>query len=705
MADQFSNRQNILRVVILFIISVLFIRVAKLQLFDDYAEQSQIQSLIRKVIFPARGALVDRNGKMILSNTVAYNLMMTPRLLDKNMDTARLCKILNITDSTFKAMYKKALDKELNRNIPIPVFKDLDNETVAGLFEYIGNYQGMDLVPHTIRSSNYNCGGLVIGYTGEVSANMLKTDRWQSYTKGDYVGIAGLENKYEEILCGQRGIKYYTRDNKNRITGSYKNEKLDTAAIPGKDLELFMDIELQQYAEKLMVNKLGSAVAIDPNTGGILAMVSSPSFDPNIVNAADRSQQMYKMLTDPTKPLFNRAVQAYYPPGSTFKPLSALVALDQGVATAATGYGCGGRYHTCGGKIKCTHAGGGHAANLANAMANSCNSYFCHMYKLALDNPKHGGVRKGLEVWGQYMNNFGLGHPLGIDFPIEIGGSIPGPDVYDKMYTKDKWNSCNNAMNGMGQGEILCTPIQLANAMCIIANKGHYYIPHFVKKVGKDSNHKLLKPYLKKIKPVNIDDIAYQAVFAGMEKVVTNGTGTVAKIPGIDVCAKTGTVENYGPLVINGKPVKNKNHSMFVAFAPKDSPKICIAVCIENAGYGATWAGPVASLMIERYLTDTVRKARKGLEHKMTHSDVIPKNIYIVDSLLRERSAAIEARKKAKADSLKKLNIKDPEEIKAEEEKKKNNKKEEEGWFKKLFSQAIIKEEEYNAKEEPIRKG
>jgi penicillin-binding protein 2 len=659
MADQFYNRQNIIRVLFIAIAAILVLRIAKLQIFDDYGPEGTGQSVVRQVIFPARGALVDRKGKMILNNSIYYNLLITPKLIDKNMDTARLCQVLEITDSTFRETLRRAMLKEVNKNKPIIVFKDISQERVAGLQELIYNYSGFELQPHSVRSSTYACGGLVIGYTGEINSSMLKNPRYAGYNKGDYVGLTGLENKYEVILTGQHGIKYITRDNLNRPTGAYKNGKLDTAAVKGADLNLYMDIELEQYAEKLMAGKLGSAVAIDPKTGGILAMVSGPSFDPNIVNAPDKGAQMLKMLTDATKPLFNRAVQAKYPPGSTFKPLSALVALDEGVATAATGYPCGGRYSTCGGKIKCTHSGGGHASNLANAMANSCNSYFCDMFKLAIDNPSIGDQKKGLDKWRSYMTSFGLGAPLGVDLPQEIGGNIPTVAFYDKMYNGN-WNSCNMCMLGMGQGELELTPLQLANAMCMIANKGFYYTPHFVRAIGKDTAHPLLEKYLVKHQAVHIPDSAFAYVFAGMEAVVDRGTGTVAKIPGIKVCAKTGTVENYGPLVIGGKVVKNKNHSMFVAFAPMENPKICVAVCIEQAGYGASWAGPIASLMIQKYLTDSIPQSRKALEKKMTTASIIPHNVYLADSLMKQRNRLIQERKKYVADSIKRFNaIKD----------------------------------------------
>ncbi len=648
MADYFNNRQNITRVIFIAIAAILILRLFVVQVLSDYGAVAQGQSISRQVIYPARGALLDRKGKSILQNTLNYNLYFTPKHLGKNMDTASLCKILGITDSTFRETMRRAGLREQNKNKAVVAFKDLSAERIAGLQEIIGDYPGFELREHTVRSSPYACGGLVVGYTAEISQKMMEDPKYGSYNRGDYIGMAGLESYYEDILVGQRGVKYSKRDNLNRLQGSYKNGKLDTIAQKGADLNLYMDIELQQYAEKLMSNKLGSLVAIDPKTGGILAMASAPTFDPNIVNSPDRSKLMSAMLTDPTKPLYNRAVLAQYPPGSTFKPLSALVALDEQLITPSFGLGCGGRYSACGGKIKCTHSGGGHAANLANAMANSCNSYFCHLFRLAVDNPKYADKNKGINKWNEYMHKFGLGQKTDVDLPNEKPGSIPDAALYNKMYNNN-WNSCMNCMVGMGQGEILLTPIQMANAMCIIANKGYYYTPHFVRAIGGDSNHVKIRKYLKKHEPVHIADSSFEAVKLGMEYVVKQGTGTVAKIPDIRVCAKTGTVENYAS--INGKYTKLKNHSMFVAFAPAEDPKICVAVVIENSGYGATWAGPIAALVMQRYLTDTIPKYRKPLERKMINSNVIPKFVYQVDSVRKQEQRAKDARKQFVIDS------------------------------------------------------
>jgi penicillin-binding protein 2 len=570
------------------------------------------------------------------------------------MDTLRLCSILGITDSNFKESYRRAILKEPNRNRPIPVFKELSEEKVASLQELMYDFPGMELQPHTVRYSPYACGGLVIGYTGEISARMLEDEKYAGYQRGDYLGLSGLEKSYEEILRGLRGVKKSTRDNLGKITGSYKNGKYDTMAVRGEDLELYMDIELEQYAEQLMANKLGSLVALDPRNGGVIAMVSTPSFDPNIVNAEDKGTQMAKMLKDATKPLLNRAIQGEYAPGSTFKPLTALVALDEGVITPSFGLGCGGRYSACGGKIDCTHSGGGHAANLGNAMANSCNSYFCHLFRLAVDNPKYNDRGKGLTKWREYMNNFGFGVPLGIDLKSEKSGFIPTDSFYNSWYGKDKWNTCMNCMNGMGQGEVTATPLQMANALCLIANRGYYYKPHFVKSIGGKEDHPLLEKFHKKITPVHIPPESYYAVIAGMEAVIDRGTAKIARIPGIRLAGKTGTAENYALLSVEGPPVKQANHSMFVAYGPIDSPRICVAVVVENSGYGATWAGPIASLVIEKYLTDTIPKGRKGIEKKMKSSKVIPRNVYLIDSIQRMRDKIRMERRKAREDSIKK---------------------------------------------------
>jgi penicillin-binding protein 2 len=371
-------------------------------------------------------------------------------------------------------------------------------------------------------------------------------------------------------------------------------------------------------------------------------MVSSPSYDPNLLRGKDRSKNFGKLFLDATKPLFNRAMKGSYNPGSTQKPLTALVALDEGVISPSYGYPCGGGYYSCGKRVGCTHSGGGHAGNLRLALANSCNSYFCHIYRLSIDKKGYKDVKEGLHHFYEYMSSFGLGHPLGVDLPSEKGGTLFDSKDYDKMYN-GSWNSCTNMYVGMGQGEIASTPLQMANAMCIIANRGYYYTPHFVKSVAKNPKDPILAPYLERHTVTHIPDSSFEIVGLGMMDVVDKGTGTVARLPGVEVCAKTGTVENKA--IVNGQVLKLQNHSMFVAFAPRVNPKIAIAVVVENSGFGATWAGPVASLMIEKYLKDSVATKRKSLEDKMYNAHLIPKYTYVIDSARRLKDKLIWERK------------------------------------------------------------
>ncbi|HNB82395.1 MAG TPA: penicillin-binding transpeptidase domain-containing protein, partial [Chitinophagaceae bacterium] len=554
---------------------------------------------------------------------------------------------INVPIEDFRAQLKKVINKN-GWHKPSSLYKNLSPVSVARLQENLYEFTGIDLVEHAERNYNYDCGGTILGYINEVSETQLKSERYSSYEKGDYIGINGLENYYEDELKGAPGVQYLLRDVKQRIQGPYKEGRLDSAAVPGKPLHLYLDADLQKLTESLMANKLGSAVAIDPNTGGILAFANGPSFDPKLLTGSNKGMHLSRMLTDATKPLFIRAIQAKYPPGSTFKPLTALVALDEGVITADYGYPCNGGYYACGRRVGCTHAGHGHARNLAYAIANSCNAYFCHVFRLAIDASKHQNVHVGLQRWHDYMSSFGLGHPIGVDIPHENGGSIPDSSYFNKVY-KGNWNSCNMAIIGMGQGEIELTPMQMANAMCIIANKGFYYVPHFVKSIDADSNHPLLQKYHERKVVARIADSSFEYVIAGMQAVVDEGTGKIAKMPDVTVCAKTGTAQNER--MINGQKVKLQNHSMFVAFAPRQNPKIAVAVCIENAGYGATWAGPIASLMIEQYLKDSISEKRKYLVKKMQDAKIIPNYTYILDSLDKQMAKMKELQKKATKDS------------------------------------------------------
>lgn len=611
---------------------VILIKLFFLQLFnEEYKILANDIAITRKVVYPPRGVIYDRNGKVMLYNQVVYDLIVTAYEVPKDIDTAMLCNALAIDKKTYEKLFHRASVKNGPRR-KAAMMEQLSPEQTARLQENMYAFPGFELSERYIRTYPDPSAALVLGYIGEISPSKLKEDKYASYRQGDYLGINGLEYTYEEVLRGQRGIHYLERDNFNRPTEPYLKGKLDTAAVAGRSLELYLDAELQAYGERLMAKKIGSVVAIDPKTGGILAMISAPTYDPNLLKGSERSRNFAKLDRDATKPLFNRAIKGEYQPGSTMKPMTALVALDAGVITPSFGFPCGGGYYNCGRRIGCTHSGGGHAANLRAALANSCNAYFVHILRLLVDAKKYGNVKRGVQRWHDYYYDFGYGHPTGVDLPYEKGGLLPDSASYNGMYNNN-WNSCNMLFVGMGQGEIALTPIQMANSLCIIANKGYYYTPHLVKSIGGNPKDTLLKKYLVKHKVTNISDSAYNIVGLGMQDVVERGTGRVAILPGVNVCAKTGTVENKAR--VNGQVVKMKDHSVFVAYAPRENPKIAIAVIVENAGFGATWAGPVASLMMEKYLNDTIANNRKHLETRLYNANLINQYVYTIDSMQR----------------------------------------------------------------------
>jgi len=625
-------RSILVRALFVVMALVIIVRLFTLQIMDDkYKILADDQAIYKKIVYPARGEMLDRKGRNLLINDIAYDLQVTPNKL-KDLDTALFCRVMNMTEDDFIKSIAKIIKKNGDRR-PSVFIASLSPEQNTRIQENLYLFNGFEIIQRTQRRYPMGIGGHIFGYVNEISPARLEMERYASYRQGDYVGINGLEGVYEEVLRGQRGIEYWVRDVYNRPQDPYRNGQLDTPAIAGKTLELYLDAELQAYGEKLMQGKIGSVVAIDPKTGGILTMVSSPSYDPNLLTGADLSRNYSKLYQEYTRPLFNKATQATYPPGSTFKPITGLVALDLGVITPAFGLGCAGGYYQCGKRIGCTHSNAGHAANMRVALANSCNSYFCHLQRLIVDAKQFGNVKNGLQHWHDYMNTFGFGVTLGIDITGEYPGIIPDSVFFNKLYN-NHWNSCQLTFMGMGQGEVTVTPIQMANAMCMIANRGYYYIPHFVKSIGGDKDHEMLKKYNQRIDALtHVSKEAYDAIINGMVDVTVSGTGRVAKLDGFNVASKTGTAENYAS--IHGQRVKLDNHSVFVCFAPADDPKIAIAVIVQNSGYGATWAGPVASLLMEKYLTDTVK--RKPLEDRMVSGNTIKKYIYTIDSLNRVR--------------------------------------------------------------------
>jgi penicillin-binding protein 2 len=485
---------------------------------------------------------------------------------------------------------------------------------------------GFFLQPRPVRSYPYDAAAHILGYINEVDTSIINRSNG-FYQPGDYAGRTGLEQYYETVLRGQRGTELWIKDNFNRLVGHYENGIFDTAAVPGRNLRTYIDIELQQLAEKLLTNKVGAIVAIEPKTGGILAMASGPGYNPNDLTGPNKQKNYSKMLLDVSSPLYNRAIKGQYPAGSTYKPLGALIGLDEGVITPQSGYPCRGAYTECGHVVRCLENWPGHAANLRLAIAHSCNSFFSYTIRRTIDNPKYHNPRIGLTKWKQYCNAFGYGHRLGIDIPNENGGNIPDTSDYDREY-RGQWNSCTMTGGGLGIGQdkMLVTPLQIANAICIVANKGYYYTPHFVKSIDdeKDEDTSLVNRFRTKHSVLtHISDSAYNVVIEGMHDVTVVGTAAaIPKIPGIEICAKTGTAQNKR--VIDKKVVELKDHSLFVCFAPKENPKIAIAVVIENGGFGSTWAGPIAYLMTEKYLTDSLRADRQKEVERIANTNLMP---------------------------------------------------------------------------------
>jgi penicillin-binding protein 2 len=633
-----QSRQNFIRILFLLAFIVLMLRLLFLQLGSRKYDLLALDNAVsKKIIYPDRGIIFDRKGKSILENTLTYDLMINPTQL-KGMDTLGLCKILNISVEDFKDRVVGAIVKN-GRYRPSVFEGSLAIQTFVQLQENIFRFEpGFFLQERPIRSYPFKAAAHILGYVGEVDSNILKRTNYY-YQMGDYMGLSGLERYYESILMGQRGVRYQIKDNKNRIVGSYEKGLYDSVAIAGRNLSTYIDIDVQVLAERLLKNKLGAIVAIEPQTGGIIAMASGPTYDPNQLTGNQRKNNFSWMLRDTARPLFNRAIKGQYPPGSTIKPMGALIALDEGVITPDFGIGCGGAYFGCRRPIKCTHDNPGHAANLRVALANSCNSYFSHIYRLSVDNPRLNGTVNGYLKWKQYMNSFGMGVKLGIDLPSEDKGLIVDTSFYNRLYNRS-WSSCTNVFLGIGQGEMQATPLQMANLMCIIANKGYYYTPHFVKSIeAQTQEDTVLSKFNNKHQVTNIPAGIYDIVQMAMQDVTESGSGRIARIEGIAVASKTGTAENYG--IIYGKREKLKDHSWFVCFAPRENPKIAVAVIVENAGFGATWAGPMAGLIMEKYLKDTLSAIRWKEVERIENQEIILPIVKAkrnrLDSLKRER--------------------------------------------------------------------
>ncbi len=618
-----QSRSRIIRLIFLVAFVVIIVQLFRLQVVDSkYSQLAMDNAVFPKIVYPERGIIYDRKGKAILNNAIMFDLMVTPAEI-KNFDTASFCRLMEVDTAEFRKRVRDAIIRETR--VRPSVFQSLMTPQMQARFEENAwRFPGFALVERPVRVYPFNTAAHILGYIGEVDTSDIRRSG-NFYRMGDYIGKSGLESTYEKVLMGQRGVQHLIKDNRNRLVGNYENGMFDTSAIAGRGVRTYLDVELQQLAEKLLTGKIGSVVALEPKTGGILAMASGPGFDPNELTGPDKQKNYARLVLDVSRPLFNRAIKGQYPAGSTYKPLGALIGLDEGVITPASGITCFGSYHYCGRSYGCTEKFGGHANNLRLAIAWSCNSFFYNTFRLTLDNPKYRSPRKGLTEWKRYMSAFGYGHRLGVDLPSEDGGNIPDTTQYDKEY-RGVWNSCTMVTIGIGQDKMTVTPLQIANGISIVANKGYYYIPHIVKSIDDEGvgDTALLNKYRVKHEVLtHIPDTSYRTVIDGMHDVTIRGTAwRIPKIPDVEVCAKTGTAENYG--IIKGKRTQLKDHSLFVCFAPKDDPKIAVAVIIENGGFGSTWAGPIAFLMMEKYLKDTLRADRQKEVERIAAANLMP---------------------------------------------------------------------------------
>ncbi len=585
------------------LIAIIFIlRLIFLQILDsEYKSLSENNAVLESPVYPERGFIYDRNGKILVANQIAYDLMVIPENTN-NFDTLELSKLVNIPLEQFKLNLLKAI--KFSNKIPSIILSEISKKEHAYIQEKLWKYEGFYLQKKSIRKYFNDIGANFLGYISEVNDSDIARDNY--YQTGELIGRQGIEKYYENILRGVKGKSFFQKDRFNRIIGSYQNGKYDIAPKASSNIRLTIDLDLQIYGESLFKNKRGGIVAIEPKTGEVLALITAPSYDPNILLGRKRSINYNRLATDTiSKPLFDRGLQAQYSPGSPFKVLNALIGLQEGVINKNDVYTCNkGHFYAKGAFMEC-HNEIGSKNNLVSAIYNSCNTYFAKTYKKLINSKKT--VSEGLDNWTTHLNSFGLGNYLGYDLSIGQKGFIPDSNYYNKWYKENGWQASTIISNAIGQGEILTTPIQMANFTAAIANRGFYITPHFLKSADKTG----IKKFEKKL--TSIDPINFKPVIDGMEKVVEKGTARIAKIQNIRVCGKTGTVENF--IRLNGKKTQLTDHSMFIAFAPKENPKIALAVFVENGYWGSRWAAPIASLMIEKYLNNKIE--RKWLENRM----------------------------------------------------------------------------------------
>lgn len=593
--NNLSDRKVVIALIFIVVGLIFIIRLFNVQIINDKYKIDSDQNVLREEIqHPARGLIYDRNGVLLVYNEAAYDLMVVPRLV-KEIDTLAFCQLLGIKLEDFRTKFYKARD--YSRYKPSIFEKEISSKEYAKIQEKLYEYQGFYAETRTLRKYPRESAAHVLGYIGEVDQKIIDNDNY--YKSGDYIGKSGIELSYESLLRGKRGVKRKLVDVHNREKGSYLDGELDTMAVTGKTIYLTLDAIIQEYGEKLMQNKRGSIVAIEPQTGEILALVSAPAYNPNLLVGRDVKKNYPVLSNDELKPLFNRALMASYPPGSTFKTVQALIALQDGVINEQTGFPCNKSNVGCH-----NHPAAG---NVTESIKMSCNPYYFNVFRKIILQNKSTSLFKdseiGLAKWSKQMKKFGLGVRLETDLPAVKKGFIPDVAFYDKWYGKGRWAFSTIYSLSIGQGEVGVVPLQMANLSAILSNRGYFYTPHLLKRIEKTDTI----PSIFRIKhQVGVDAKNFYPIIEGMLKVVEEAGGTArrAKIDSIQVCGKTGTAQNP----------HGEDHSIFIAFAPKDNPKIAIAVYIENAGFGGTWAAPIASLIMEKYLTrnikDTIKENR-----------------------------------------------------------------------------------------------
>jgi penicillin-binding protein 2 len=587
-----SQRKITIGVIIILTGIIYVTRLFYLQVIDiSYTISADNNSQRHSTQYPARGVVFDRKGKKIVVNQPVYDLMIIPNQL-KPFDTLDLANTLKISIDEFRKGILVAKKYSFFR--PSIFIRQMSTAEYAVLQEKLFKFPGFYVQSRTLRNYPMNSSAHVLGYIGEVDEKTTMSNQY--YTTGDYIGISGIEKSYEEELRGRKGVQIFLVDVHGRVKDHYKGGRFDTLAIPGKNIWVTLDGDLQTYGEQLMTKKSGSIVAIEPSTGEILALVSSPGYDPNLLVGRVRTNNYISLQKDTLKPLFNRALMAKYPPGSTFKLLNGLIALQEGIISPFTSYNCSMGYHAGGLTVGCHK----HPTplDLIGSVQHSCNAYYCNVFRAIIDAKKYGSVSNAYQIWRNHVCSFGLGSKLGSDLSSELKGFIPNTSYYDKYFGKNRWRSLTIISLSIGQGELGITPLQMANFTASIANRGYYITPHIIKAIEKNKG---INPDFTKKHYTTIDPKHFEVIIDGMEMAVQAGTATRARIDSIIVCGKTGTAQNP----------HGEDHSIFIAFAPKHNPKIAIAVYIENAGFGGTWAAPIASLMIEKYLTGTIQDTIK----------------------------------------------------------------------------------------------